>query len=364
MKALTNFLAAGFLAALIVGCGSGSGTTEKNPPPPPGAVTAHCVASVQVGVTSPNYTCTASEVVTWSVSDATLATISASGVLAPNDDDKTGSVTVTATPSAGNDTPGTATVAVVDQILYDTLTYDTFIVNTDGSSPTEIVADQCYSPEWSYDHLLFVCSGVTGNTLLIYKANGIGGWTSTTLTWEGIGTPNLASPSPDGKTIVFVAYDENNREFGTYQANIDGSNLQVLSQEAPCTGSCPPIAQPRYSLDGGKIVYNHIVDGEAWVYTMNTDGSDQTPVIQGEDGAFSPDGNTIYFTSASGVDSVDADANGNTSSVVLLVPNGYGAETSPDGKRLVYGCPGNICVANIDGSQQTQLVGGSHGSWW
>jgi Tol biopolymer transport system component len=312
---------------------------------------------MQIGVVSANYACTANVAVAWSVDNSALATISQSGVLTPNTT-TTGTVTVTGTPT-GTDKPGTATVNVVDRIIYG----GTYLVNSDGSDPTQLTTG-CYNSEWFADHTSFVCTEVTGNNLLVYKTNSTASGTtlSATLTWSNLGQPDVASPSPNGKTLVFRAYDETVNKFGVYQANVDGTNLQLLSQEAACTGSCIGIGQPRYSYDGTKIVYTHVVGGQSMVCTMNAvDGTDQSCLIAGGDGAFSTDGAEIFFTMADGVHSIGS--NGGQVSA-LIVAGGGGAMSSPNGKKLVYGTASGISTSYIDGSgQQTLVAGGGHGSW-
>lgn len=127
-----NVLVVGVVLAIVftftvalADCGNESGTainttSTPTPTPTPGSVTITCVDHIQIGVQSPTtYTCKASETVTWSVNNASLATISTTGVLTPNTT-ITGDVTVTATATTGSDTAATATVKVVDWILYAT----------------------------------------------------------------------------------------------------------------------------------------------------------------------------------------------------------------------------------------------------
>lgn len=311
---------------------------------------------MQIGVVSANYVCTANVAVTWSVNNSALATITQSGVLTPNKT-TTGTVTVTGTPT-GTDKPGTATVNLVDQIISG----GTYLVNSDGTDPTQLTTGCCNS-EWFADHLSFVCTGVTGNRLFVYKTNGAASGTSlsATLSWPNLGQPDLASPSPDGKTLVFRAYGTIVKKFGVYQANADGTNLQLLSQEAACTGSCVGIGQPRYSYDKKKIVYTHVVHGQSMVCTMNADGTNQSCLVAGGDGAFSTDGTEIFFTMADGIHSI---GNSGGQPSALIVSGAGGAMSSPNGTKLVFGTASGIITSYIDGSgQQTLVVGGGHGSW-
>ena len=357
MKNVLLFSGSALVALLLAGCSGKTGGTITPPPPPDATVT--CVNQMQIGVVSANYVCTANVAVTWSVDNSALATISQSGVLTPNAT-TVGTVTVTGTPT-GTDKPGTATVNVVDQIIYGMGGLQTInLVNSDGSDPIKLT-NGCGDPEWFVEHRSFVCFAVHGPQLLIYKTNGTAAGTilSATLSWSNL-TPDFASPSPDGKTLVFRAYDETVKKIGVYRANVDGTNLQLLSQES-CTGGCVGIGQPRYRYDGAKIVYTHFVQGQSMVCTMNADGTDQSCLVAGGDGAFSIDGTEIFLTTADGVHSIGS--NGGQLSA-LIVAGGSGAMSSPNGKKLVLGTTSGIGTSYIDGSGQKALVaGGGHGSW-
>jgi hypothetical protein len=106
------------LALAFSGCsgGSSAGNTGGSPSPTPTQVTVTCPSQIQVGVASTTYACTANVAVNWSVNNTALATISASGVLTPNQA-TTGTITVTGTPT-GTGTVATVNVQVVDQIIY------------------------------------------------------------------------------------------------------------------------------------------------------------------------------------------------------------------------------------------------------
>jgi Tol biopolymer transport system component len=150
-------------------------------------------------------------------------------------------------------------------------------------------------------------------------------------------------------------------KFGVYQANVDGTNLQLLSQEALCAGSCVGIGQPRYSYDGTRIVYNHVVAGRSMVCTMNADGANQSCLVAGGGGAFSTDGTMIFFDMPDGTHSIGS-SGGQASA--LIIAGGGGAMSSPNGKKLVFQTASGISTSYIDGSGQKALVaGGGHGSW-
>jgi len=341
------------------GNGGGGGSTMT--------MTVTCPGQIQIGVVSPTYQCTATETATWSVDNSALATITQSGVLTPNAT-TTGILTVTATPTGGGQ-PASTTVKVNDTIVFNILQsiYITdSVLKADGSNPPVKLTSGCYNAEWFIDHLSFVCSSAVGNSLFVYKTDGTASGTalSATLTWPNI-APDLASPSPDGKTLAFRAYDATSNRFGTYKANIDGSGLQALSQEAVCTGSCVGIGQPRFSNDGEKIVYTHVITGLSMVCVMNADGTDQSCLVPGGSGAFNNAGTEILFNDASG-NLLEISSNGGTASELPTPITDAGvAMFSPNNTKIVFGsnlC--DICTANADGSDsQTLSSVGGHGSW-
>lgn len=345
----------------LAGCGGGVGstggsTTPTQPTNPQAAVS--CVAQIQVGVTSPNYVCTANEEVTWSVDDTTLATISTTGVLTPNLT-KTGTLHVTATPSGGGPST-TVPVGVVNQVAYTGGSGQNIaVVNADGTGTTVILQGSCYDENFFVDHLQLVCSTITGNGLMIYKLNGLSPTLAQTLTFTSaagalIGQPDLASPSPDGKTLVFRGYDTGTDQYGVYKANVDGSGLQALSMEKVCLGACPfGIGQPRFNHSGSMIVYTHVVYPEnappqSWVYVMKSDGTDQQPIAQGSDGAFTVDDKNIIYTSPSG-EITTIDTAGDASTAIAIEP-GFSAIATPNGQSLVFsGSCGGVCISDMQG---------------
>ena len=92
---------------------------------------------------------------------------------------------------------------------------------------------------------------------------------------------------------------------------------------------------------------------------MNSDGSDVTRLAPGEVPIWSPDGSRLTFYGEGGLWTVNADGSG-------LAAMGAGAVVgawSPDGTRIAYQCPSavhgtDICVADADGSGETNLTAG------
>jgi len=357
---------------LLVGCGGGGSTPPPPPPPPEISVTLTCVDHIQIAVTSANYTCaptvsnTTNTAVTWSVDNSALATV-ANGVLTPNST-TTGTVKVTATSAADTTKSASVTVNVVDWILLDLPLAYTGIISSDGTGATTILSlpesstGGCFNADWMADHLSFVCASDIGNYFFIYRTNGAAG--GATLTTQvgvpSLGAPNSPSPSPDGKSLVFIAIDGTKGAEGVYKINVDGSGLQLLDQEASCSGACPGIDQARYSFDGTKIVYTHLEGLQTYICVMNADGTNKSCLVAGHNGAFSKDGTTIFFTASDGVHSISV--NGGTASSLIVA--GSNAISSPNGLKLVFETSTGISTAYVDGSGQQLLVGSAHlGSW-
>lgn len=126
--------------------------------------------------------------------------------------------------------------------------------------------------------------------------------TSTESIWES--APKL---SRDGSKILYVDMDGN-----LYVINRNGTNRQVLMND----GS---VREPSWSPDGNKIVYNKIEvnDDDAIVMSIhifNVESNVESTIYEVESNVIvsptmSPDGNTIVFTSSSGVYTIGVDGN-------------------------------------------------------
>jgi Tol biopolymer transport system component len=300
------------------------------------------------------------------VDNSALATV-ANGILTPNST-ATGTVKVTATSVADATKSAIASVKVVDWIIVGEPGSNIGIINSDGTGEATLLSlpisntEACFNPAWFADHLSFVCQSTVGNYFFIYKTDGTG--PGTTLTTQVAITTLAVSafpiPSPSGKSLLFIAVDLATRAQGVYQINVDGSGLQVLDESASCGGACLAISQARYSYDGTKIVYTHLVQGQSNVCTMNADGTDQSCLVPGSDGAFSPDGTKIFFTSTDGVHSIGS-AGGQVSALII---SGSDAISSPNGLKLVFDSAGSVSTSNIDGSgEETLVAGGYLGGW-
>jgi Tol biopolymer transport system component len=101
------------------------------------------------------------------------------------------------------------------------------------------------------------------------------------------GAPALATVSGENGKIVYVVGSEATAEI--YVANGDGSNPIRLTNNALAD------IEPVWSPDGRRIAFTSYRDGDAAVYTMALDGSNQQRLTAGADPAWSPDGTQIVF---------------------------------------------------------------------
>ncbi len=180
-------------------------------------------------------------------------------------------------------------------------------------------------------------------------------------------------PEYDGRYLFFSnPYVENsNREI--YRANVDGTGIVQILDEARAGHQCY-CNTVRISSNGNRVVYTSEIGGEAELYSMNVDGSNQIPLTntQGENAEprFSPDGSKIVFVSSrdhvGDINSTDIYVmNSDGSGTIRLTTDGFSHDPvfSPDGTRIFYSVftlqgneYGGIFVMNVDGSNVTQLT--------
>jgi Tol biopolymer transport system component len=174
-----------------------------------------------------------------------------------------------------------------------------------------------------------------------------------------------ATWAPDGKHILFNSVREGGGMPHLYLMNLDGSGLRRL-----CPHSSLWEEYPDWSPDGTKIAFMSNVGFSAWViYVMNADCSGLRQVTNGpgEDSTprWSPDGKKIAFTSDRTGQAEVYLMNGDGSQQTRLTTSPKdtsfnGPDWSPDGAKLLYlhslANGGEIWVMNADGSAQTKLM--------
>ncbi len=153
----------------------------------------------------------------------------------------------------------------------------------------------------------------------------------------------------------------------TFQSNRDG-NFEVYSMmsngsnQTRLTNSAGTDSSPSYSPDGTKIIFDSARDGDYDIFVMNADGTGQTALTNNAFAdiypSFSPDGTKILFASNrdGNMELYKADADG--TNVVRLINNaadeGYGT-WSPDGGSIAF-------QTNRDGNYEIYTMDTNGGS--
>lgn len=163
--------------------------------------------------------------------------------------------------------------------------------------------------------------------------------------------------SPDAQTVVFESHEldvEGNGIIMTYDRNGSGGYV-------PLTGADDDCRQPVWSPSGDKIVIQCQSSGQWDVWTMNTDGTDQTNLtdsatVDETDPSFSPDGSRIVYSSNEGdlefANIFIITSTGGTSTRVTNFGGYDGAPSwSPDGSQIAF----ESSPDDPDGSDGTTL---------
>ncbi|MCP4133794.1 MAG: hypothetical protein GY754_22690, partial [bacterium] len=186
---------------------------------------------------------------------------------------------------------------------------------------------------------------------------------------SGTVTVNLAVRK---SKIVYTAWLDGNAD--VYTIDTDGTNIKRLTTEAGRD------YYPSWSPDGSKIVFmsNRACDSECDsafdLYVMDADGENEKRLTSYGRGVFypswSPDGSKIAFSYSKGIYIMDAD--GNNQRLVAYDPNTcQDPSWSPDGSKIAFMLKSDIYTVDVDGNNLTNLTdpiygssgSGSHPSW-
>ena len=252
-----------------------------------------------------------------------------------------------------------------------------FVINVDGSGKRRL-ASKGGDPAWSPDGRKIAF--VEGSNLSVVNADGsgrrrlagnqvpgsrTGGWMS------------ISAWSPDGRKILFLS-DKGipcDACYRIYVVNADGSGERRLTNNRTPGPPTPSTVQsnfaPAWSPDGRRIAFVRTTGflsplGEVWV--MNADGTEQRRLTREASGwpyfalAWSPDGQKLAFTSDRDGNAEIYSINTDGSGLRRLTGNpkydGDGA-WSPDGRRIVFVSNrdghSEVFVMNADGSGQRKL---------
>jgi Tol biopolymer transport system component len=155
--------------------------------------------------------------------------------------------------------------------------------------------------------------------------------------------------------------------FDIWTINPDGSgNTPIITDSASDQGGS-------WSPDGTKIVFRSDRTGAGDIYIADANGGNQLPLTtdaaKESHPSFSPDGKKIVFTRADPDDEIwvmNADGSDPQRRTDNTIAD-FAPEWSPDGTRIVYAsAPNVIWVMNADGSNKHELVpgGSSVGPQW
>ncbi|HKR02112.1 MAG TPA: Calx-beta domain-containing protein [Pyrinomonadaceae bacterium] len=147
-------------------------------------------------------------------------------------------------------------------------------------------------------------------------------------------------PGANGK-IAFTSERDGNAEI--YTMNPDGSNQMNLTKNPALD------ATPVWSPDGAKIAFTSNRTGRLNLYVMNADGSGVTKITKNDDGvdfriydpAWSPDGKRLAYVASlmgeiSSLSVVNADGSGATARLEPTSTEVADPEWSPDGTRIAF----------------------------
>lgn len=258
-----------------------------------------------------------------------------------------------------------------------------YVVESNGTNPTQI-ASGVYDPMWFADHQsLIATDSIAAAEFHIFTTSGTAAGTKlqSSISLDPIVNPGLPTPSPDGKTIVFVGFSSATYGHqGIYTVKADGTGLTTTPlYQNPNSGGVA-LGQPRWSHDGKYIVHNRIdASGHSEVWVMDADGTNprqvtNIPGTNNSDGAFSEDDGTIFFDECTIGNTLcqiwKISSAGTVSTETLLVNNAGGPVPSPDGKSIVWlGVTTNhttspIFVSDVNGNNPQQIVAnGGDPSW-
>jgi Tol biopolymer transport system component len=175
---------------------------------------------------------------------------------------------------------------------------------------------------------------------------------------------------------LFLPASINAQEKIAFSSNRDGNaEIYVMdpngSNQTRLTNTPAAESVPSFSPDGSKIVFRSNRDGNDEIYIMNADGSNQLRLtnntVLDNDPTFSPNGDKIAFV---------RDEGGGNYEIYLMNPNGsfqaplsnnpaFEADPtfSPDGAKIAFTSnrDGNseIYLMNVDGSDQTRITASS-----
>jgi Tol biopolymer transport system component len=234
---------------------------------------------------------------------------------------------------------------------------DIFLLNPVTGEQQGVITDPSHDKvgTWSPDGKLLAFESNRGNSNFyqIYLFDSEQG--STTKLTDFIDCSNFAPTwSPDGNKIVFYSTCENSQR-DIYIMNRDGTGRKNLSS------SSGEDKFPVFSPDGSLIAFTSTRNAKNQIFLMNADGSNQRYIADGCSSSFSPDGNSLWFSSSTACEDgniTHVQINGANLATVGTV-TGRNPAVSPDGRVVVFQSNDDLWIVDVDGSNLQQLTSGS-----
>ena len=172
-----------------------------------------------------------------------------------------------------------------------------FTMNFDGSSQQQLTTNNNIIdrlPNISFDgHDIYFASSRNGEYDIFRMS--INGDEVTQI--SGAGSPDLYPKlSPDGLKVLYQRGNDALQVYELFVMDNDGSNLIKIASNPDVS-----LFQPTWTPDGNKILFVSTIDGDAEIYMINADGSNQTQLTSNSSHdtwpSVSYDGSSIVFDS-------------------------------------------------------------------